>query len=45
MNYGGIQHPRIGQEVIIDFMSHDADMPYVSGRLTNPTEPVKLVVA
>ena len=37
MNYGGIQHPRIGQEVIIDFMSHDADMPYVSGRLTNPT--------
>jgi type VI secretion system secreted protein VgrG len=37
MNYGGIQHPRIGQEVIIDFMNHDADMPYVSGRLTNPT--------
>ncbi|WP_133621662.1 type VI secretion system Vgr family protein, partial [Hydromonas duriensis] len=37
MNYGGIQHPRVGQEVIIDFMNHDADMPYVSGRLTNPT--------
>ena len=37
MNYGGIQHPRVGQEVTIDFISFDGDMPYVSGRVTNPT--------
>ena len=37
MNYGGIQHPRVGQEVTVDFMSFDGDMPYVSGRVTNPT--------
>ncbi len=35
-NFGGVQHPRVGQEVIIDFLNADADMPYVSGRLTNP---------
>ncbi|TDR27058.1 DUF2345 domain-containing protein, partial [Hydromonas duriensis] len=35
-NFGGIQHPRIGQEVIIDFLSADPDMPFVSGRLSNP---------
>ena len=37
MNYGGVAHPRIGQEVTIDFISFDGDMPYVSGRVTNPT--------
>jgi type VI secretion system secreted protein VgrG len=35
-NFGGVQHPRIGQEVIINFLNNDADMPYVSGRLSNP---------
>ena len=35
-NFGGVHHPRIGQEVIIDFFHHDPDMPYVSGRTVNP---------
>jgi type VI secretion system secreted protein VgrG len=36
MNYGGIQHPRVGQEVIVDWFHDDPDMPFVSGRLVNP---------
>jgi type VI secretion system secreted protein VgrG len=35
-NFGGIHHPRIGQEVIVNFLNADGDMPYISGRLTNP---------
>ena len=35
-NYGAIQLPRAGQEVIIDFFGGDPNMPFVSGRLTNP---------
>lgn len=37
-NYGGIQIPRIGQEVVISFMNDDPDYPFISGRLTNPVE-------
>jgi type VI secretion system secreted protein VgrG len=35
-NYGGIQIPRIGQEVIVDFLNSDYDVPYVASRLVNP---------
>ncbi|WP_163122859.1 type VI secretion system Vgr family protein [Acinetobacter portensis] len=35
-NYGTIHIPRIGHEVIIDFFNGDPDMPFISGRLTNP---------
>lgn len=35
-NFGGVHHPRIGQEVVIDFFHHDPDMPFVSGRTVNP---------
>lgn len=35
-NFGGVHHPRIGQEVVIDFFHHDPDLPYVSGRMANP---------
>ncbi|MDY6449906.1 type VI secretion system Vgr family protein [Acinetobacter faecalis] len=37
-NYGTIHIPRIGQEVIVDFFNADPDMPFVSGRLTNPEQ-------
>ncbi|QLB40521.1 DUF2345 domain-containing protein [Mannheimia pernigra] len=33
---GVIQLPRAGQEVIVDFFGGDPNMPFVSGRLTNP---------
>lgn len=29
-NYGGIQIPRVGQEVIVDFLNSDYDMPYLA---------------
>lgn len=35
-NYGAIQLPRAGQEVIVDFFGGDPDMPFISGRLSNP---------
>jgi uncharacterized protein involved in type VI secretion and phage assembly len=35
-NYGGIQIPRIDQEIIVDFINSDYDMPYVASRLVNP---------
>lgn len=35
-NFGTVHIPRVGQEVIVDFFGGDPDMPYVSGRLTNP---------
>ncbi|ENV35532.1 type VI secretion system Vgr family protein [Acinetobacter gerneri] len=37
-NFGTIHLPRIGQEVIVDFFNGDPDMPFVSGRLTNPEQ-------
>ena len=36
--YGGVHLPRIGQEVLVDFLGGDPDMPMVVGRVTNPTQ-------
>lgn len=34
-NWGGIHIPRIGQEVIVDFMEGDPDRPIITGRVYN----------
>jgi len=34
-NFGGIHVPRIGQEVIVDFLEGDPDRPIVTGRVYN----------
>jgi type VI secretion system secreted protein VgrG len=34
-NWGGIHIPRIGQEVIIDFLEGDPDRPIITGRVYN----------
>jgi type VI secretion system secreted protein VgrG len=34
-NYGGIFTPRIGQEVIVDFICGDPDYPMITGRVYN----------
>lgn len=34
-NYGGIHIPRIGQEVIVDFLNGDPDHPIITGRVYN----------
>ncbi len=34
--HGGVNHPRIGQEVIIDFEEGDPDRPIITGRVHNP---------
>jgi type VI secretion system secreted protein VgrG len=34
-NWGGIQIPRIGQEVIIEFLEGDPDQPIITGRVYN----------
>lgn len=34
-NWGGIQIPRIGQEVVVDFLEGDPDRPLVTGRVYN----------
>lgn len=34
-NWGGIQIPRIGQEVIVDFIEGDIDRPIITGRVYN----------
>ena len=34
-NYGGIQLPRIGQEVIVDFLNGNVDQPIIVGRTYN----------
>lgn len=36
--YGGVHVPRIGQEVLVDFIGGDPDMPIVVGRVHNPTQ-------
>lgn len=35
MNFGSIHIPRIGQEVIVDFLEGDPDRPLVTGRVYN----------
>ncbi|MFT6903796.1 MAG: type VI secretion system secreted protein VgrG [Oleiphilaceae bacterium] len=34
-NWGGIYTPRIGQEVIVDFLEGDPDQPIITGRVYN----------
>jgi type VI secretion system secreted protein VgrG len=34
-NWGFVQIPRIGQEVIVDFLEGDADLPIITGRVYN----------
>ncbi|HNI00296.1 MAG TPA: type VI secretion system tip protein TssI/VgrG, partial [Rhodocyclaceae bacterium] len=34
-NYGGIHIPRIGQEVVVEFMEGDPDRPLITGRVYN----------
>ena len=34
-NWGGIDIPRIGQEVIVDFLEGDPDQPIITGRVYN----------
>ena len=36
--YGAIQLPRVGQEVIIDFVGQDPDLPMIIGRVANPEQ-------
>jgi type VI secretion system secreted protein VgrG len=35
MGYGGLTIPRVGQEVIVDFLEGDPDRPIVTGRVYN----------
>jgi type VI secretion system secreted protein VgrG len=37
-NYGGIQLPRIGQEVIVDFLNGNIDQPIIVGRTYNQAQ-------
>ncbi|WP_304621655.1 type VI secretion system Vgr family protein, partial [Roseomonas rosulenta] len=39
-NWGEIDIPRIGQEVIVDFLEGDPDRPIVTGRVYNAENPV-----
>ena len=34
-NWGGIAIPRIGQEVVVDFLEGDPDQPIIIGRVYN----------
>ncbi len=34
-NWGAIHIPRIGQEVIVDFLEGDPDRPIITGRVYN----------
>jgi type VI secretion system secreted protein VgrG len=38
--YGMIQIPRIGQEVLVNFIEGDPDRPVLTGRFYNQTQPV-----
>jgi type VI secretion system secreted protein VgrG len=39
-NWGGYFIPRIGQEVIVDFLNGDPDRPLVMGRVYNDDQPI-----
>ena len=34
--YGGVQIPRVGDEVVVDFINGEPDQPIVIGRVYNP---------
>lgn len=38
--FGGIQLPRIGQEVLVDFLGGDPDRPVITGRVYTNLQPV-----
>ena len=38
--WGGIQIPRLGQEVIVEFLEGDPDRPIITGRVYNAEQPV-----
>ena len=38
--YGEMLIPRIGQEVLVEFLQGDPDQPMITGRLFNATQPV-----
>jgi len=38
--YGEVMIPRVGQEVLVEFLQGDPDQPMVTGRLFNATQPV-----
>lgn len=40
VHYGMINLPRIGQEVLVSFLSGDTDSPIIVGRMFNALEPV-----
>jgi uncharacterized protein involved in type VI secretion and phage assembly len=39
-NWGGYFAPRIGQEVIVDFLNGDPDRPVIVGRVYNDDQPI-----
>src|SRR6185503_17050637 len=39
-SYGMFQLPRVGQEVIVDFLDGDPDQPVIVGRMHNAEQPV-----
>ncbi len=39
-NWGSIHIPRVGQEVIVDFLEGDPDRPIITGRVYNGDNPV-----
>jgi len=39
-NWGAFFHPRIGQEVIVDFLEGDPDRPIITGRVYNAEQPL-----
>lgn len=39
-SFGGVHIPRIGQEVIVDFLEGDPDRPIITGRVYNFDNPV-----
>lgn len=38
--WGMIFHPRIGQEVVVDFLEGDPDQPLITGRVYNARQPI-----
>src|SRR5690606_18566106 len=38
--FGGINIPRVGQEVVVDFLNGDPDRPIVIGRVFTQLQPV-----